>query len=137
MKRRTFIKNAAIAMSAAVTVPELLSATENKAALQTEGGDGSDFKIVSDEVRDNVRYVTATPSSMVCSSRIDIEIDLATQTIRNCRFTRGCPGNALGLCSVIKGMKTEDVIARLLGTPCGKKSTSCPDQLARILSSLR
>ena len=30
-------------------------------------------------------------------------------------------------------MKPEDVIARLEGTTCGFKPTSCPDQLAQAL----
>ena len=35
---------------------------------------GEDFVIVKDEVVDGVRYVTATPSAIVCSKQIDIEI---------------------------------------------------------------
>ena len=33
----------------------------------------------------------------------------------------------------VKGMKVEDVIAKLEGTTCGFKDTSCPDQLAKAL----
>ena len=38
-----------------------------------------------------------------------------------------------GICSLIKGQKAEDVIARLKGIECGSKGTSCPDQLAIAL----
>lgn len=128
-------------MAAVVVAPAVVSASglssELSSELSGEETDGSDFKIVSDEVKGKVRYVTATPSANVCSNRIDIEIDIETDTIRDCKFTRGCPGNAIGLCSLVKGMKRTEVIARLQGTPCGKKTTSCPDQLARILASLK
>lgn len=138
MERRSFIKNAAMATAAAIVAPSVLSASENPRPYSTDGEQpGSDFKVISDEVRDNVRYVTATPSSVVCSSQIDIEVDLETGTIKNCKFTRGCPGNAVGLCRLIKGMKPAEVSETLLGTPCAKKGTSCPDQLARILASLK
>lgn len=138
MKRRTFIKDAAMATAAAFVAPEILSATESYSPFSADGEQpGGDFKIVSDEVKDNVRYITATPSSIVCSSQIDIEIDLETGKIANCKFTRGCPGNAVGLCRLIKGMKPAEVSETLLGTPCAKKGTSCPDQLARILASLK
>ena len=42
-------------------------------------------------------------------------------------------GNTLGLSNLIKGMKVKDVIGKLKGIPCGFKTTSCPDQLAKAL----
>ena len=42
-------------------------------------------------------------------------------------------GNTLGLSNLIKGMKIKDVIEKLKGIPCGFKTTSCPDQLAKAL----
>ena len=33
----------------------------------------------------------------------------------------------------MKGMEVEEVIRRLEGVRCGRKSTSCPDQLAQAL----
>ena len=33
----------------------------------------------------------------------------------------------------VTGMKAEDVIARLDGTLCGFRNTSCPDQIAQNL----
>lgn len=97
---------------------------------------GSDFQITSDEVKDGVRYVSATPSAKVCSKRIDIQIDVKTATIKHCEFFRGCPGNALGLCSLLEGMKVKDAIAKLRGINCAGRGTSCPDQLARVLEQL-
>lgn len=94
-----------------------------------------DFTIVKDEVIDGVRYVTATPSAKVCSSQIDIQIQ--DGIILSVVYTRGCNGNAKGIGALIKGMSVEEAIRRLDGITCGKRPTSCPDQLARVLKSLK
>ena len=94
----------------------------------------NDYKIVSDEVVDGVRYVTATPSAKVCSKQIDIEIN--DGIIQKVVYTRGCEGNAKGIGALIKDMSVEEAIKRLDGITCGKRGTSCPDQLARILKAL-
>jgi uncharacterized protein (TIGR03905 family) len=93
-----------------------------------------DYQVISDEVRDGVRYVTATPSAKVCSKKIEIEI--VEGIIRKVVYTRGCEGNAKGIGALIKDMSVEEAIRRLEGITCGKRGTSCPDQLARILKSL-
>ena len=97
--------------------------------------EANDFQIVSDEVKDGVRYITAIPSAKVCSNKIEIEI--ADGIIMKVVYTRGCDGNAKGIGALIKGMSVEEAIRRLEGITCGKKTTSCPDQLARILKSLK
>ena len=94
----------------------------------------NDYKIVSDEVVDGVRYMTATPSAKVCSKQIDIEIK--DGIIQKVVYTRGCEGNAKGIGALIKDMSVEEAIRRHDGFTCGKRGTSCPDQLARILKAL-
>ena len=96
---------------------------------------GEDFVIVKDEVVDGVRYVTATPSAIVCSKQIDIEIkdDIILKVV----YTRGCDGNAKGIGALIKDMKVDEAIRRLEGIKCGKRTTSCPDQLAKVLKALK
>lgn len=71
------------------------------------------------------------PSSLVCSSAIDLTVE--DGVIQKIRFTGGCSGNLQGISLLAKGMKIEDVIARLDGVCCGGKQTSCPDQLAKAL----
>ena len=93
-----------------------------------------DYQVISDEVRDGVRYITATPSAKVCSKKIEIEI--VDGIIKKVVYTRGCEGNAKGIGALIKDMSGEEAIRRLEGITCGKRGTSCPDQLARILKSL-
>ncbi len=94
-----------------------------------------DYNIVKDEVVDGVRHIVATPSAKVCSKRIDIEI--REGVIQKVVYTRGCEGNAKGIGALIKDMSVEEAVKRLEGITCGKRGTSCPDQLARILKSLK
>ena len=93
-----------------------------------------DYKIISDETVDGVRYVVAAPSALVCSKQIDIQIK--DGIIQSVVYTRGCDGNAKGIGALIKGMSVEEAIRRLDGITCGKRPTSCPDQLAKILKAL-
>ena len=98
---------------------------------------GDDYKIVKDEVVKGLRYVTATPSAKVCSKQIDIVIDVKTKKIVEGRYYRGCAGNAQGIMALLKGMTTDEAIKRLEGIDCAGRGTSCPDQLARVLKSLK
>lgn len=68
-----------------------------------------------------------------CSTKIDIEIE--GDTIRAVRFTDGCDGNAQGLDRLVAGRPVAEVMGLLRGVTCGKKETSCPDQLARALEA--
>ena len=67
-----------------------------------------------------------------CSRMITVDID-DDGVIRDCSFMAGCPGNTVGVATLVKGMKAEEAISRLKGIKCGMKSTSCPDQLAKAL----
>ena len=96
--------------------------------------DVDDYAIVKDEVVDGIRYVVATPSAKVCSKQIDIEIK--DGIIQKVVYTKGCEGNAKGIGALIKDMTVEEAIKRLDGITCGKRGTSCPDQLAKILKTL-
>ena len=71
----------------------------------------------------------------VCSRQIHVEIDDEGR-IAEVYFVAGCPGNTQGVCSLVKGMKVEEVISRLKGITCGNKTTSCPDQLATMLEKI-
>ena len=93
-----------------------------------------DYKIISDKTVDGVRYVVAAPSALVCSKQIDIQIK--DGIIQSVVYTRGCDGNAKGIGALIKGMSVEEAIRRLEGITCGKRPTSCPDQLAKVLKAL-
>lgn len=67
----------------------------------------------------------------VCSQRIDIDLD--GDTIREVTFTGGCDGNLKAISKLVTGMKVDDVAALLEGNTCGRRSTSCADQMVRAL----
>ena len=138
MDRRNFLRISALATGAAALSQAPLAAAprdefpENKSAATPES-----WTIVSDETSGGVRSIEAIPSAKVCSTKVEIEINTKDRTIKDLHFTRGCAGNAKGLGLLAQGMKVSDVVARLRGVPCGRRGTSCPDQLARILESLK
>lgn len=70
-------------------------------------------------------------TSGTCSQRILFEIE--DGKVMHVQFIGGCNGNLKGIGSLVEGMDVDEVIARLDGTTCGMKPTSCPDQLARAL----
>ena len=70
----------------------------------------------------------------VCSRHMEIDVD--NGIIQAVRVQGGCSGNLQGICSLLKGMKVEDAIARMEGIRCGSKATSCPDQLAHALEEM-
>ena len=55
----------------------------------------------------------------VCSRNIHVEIE--DGIVKNVQFTGGCSGNTQGVAALCKGMKAEDVIARLKDIKCGAK----------------
>ena len=65
----------------------------------------------------------------VCSKKITIEVE--NDVIENVSFLGGCPGNTLGLSSLLKGMSVNDAINKLEGIKCGFRNTSCPNELAK------
>ena len=70
-------------------------------------------------------------TSGTCSQRILFDIE--DGKVKNVQFIGGCNGNLKGIGALVDGMDVHDIIARLEGTTCGGKATSCPDQLARAL----
>ena len=66
-----------------------------------------------------------------CSQHILFEIE--DNKLKNVQFIGGCNGNLKGISSLVEGMDVDLIIARLEGTTCGMKATSCPDQLAQAL----
>ncbi len=78
-------------------------------------------------MKKHIEYKTkGTCSRMIV---LDIEDGIVTE----CAFIGGCAGNTAGVASLVKGMKTDEVVAKLRGIRCGFKPTSCPDQLATAI----
>ena len=70
-----------------------------------------------------------------CSQAIEITVD-DDNRIDSVQFIGGCDGNTKGISSLVRGMKVQDVIAKLRGITCGYKSTGCPDQLSKALEAM-
>lgn len=70
-----------------------------------------------------------------CSQQILFEIE--DNKLTNVQYIGGCNGNLKGISALVEGMNVDEVIARLEGTKCGMKDTSCPDQLARALKEAK
>ena len=70
-----------------------------------------------------------------CSSHIEIEVE--DGIIKEVFYWGGCNGNLQGISRLVKGMKVDDVIAKLEGVRCGNRATSCPDQLCKALRQIQ
>ncbi len=70
-----------------------------------------------------------------CSSCIEIETN--EDIITSVYFWGGCNGNLQGISRLVQGMKISDVFERLEGVKCGRRSTSCPDQLCKALHKMQ
>lgn len=75
------------------------------------------------------------PTCGVCSQAIVIELT-DDNIVSKVEFIGGCQGNTQGVAALAAGMKAEEVIERLSGINCGRKATSCPDQLAKALKNM-
>jgi len=69
----------------------------------------------------------------VCSQLMQIETD--GDKISQVKILGGCDGNLKGISSLVVGMEIKEAISRLEGIRCGRKPTSCPDQLAQALKA--
>lgn len=74
--------------------------------------------------------------SGVCSQQIEFELD-ENDVISSVKFYGGCNGNLKGIAALVEGMKKDEAIKKLEGIKCGFKSTSCPDQFAAALKSVK
>lgn len=53
--------------------------------------------------------------------------------MKNVAFLGGCDGQHKGIAALVEGQKPEEVAKKLKGITCGRRTTSCPDQLALAL----
>ena len=65
------------------------------------------------------------------------EIETENGIIKSANIIGGCSGNLQGISRLVEGMTVDEAIKRMRGIRCGFKSTSCPDQLAIALESVK
>ncbi|MDR2158833.1 MAG: TIGR03905 family TSCPD domain-containing protein [Treponema sp.] len=63
-----------------------------------------------------------------CSKKIHFEIK--DGKIRRVSFEDGCDGNLKAISKLVDGMEAKELVKKLKGNMCGKRGTSCADQLA-------
>ena len=77
-----------------------------------------------------MEYVYKT--QMTCSSEIHFNID--GNVISNISFVGGCNGNLKAISKLVDGWTVGKIEEILRGNTCGRRPTSCADQLARGIS---
>ncbi len=66
-----------------------------------------------------------------CSTKITF--DLEGDTIHNISFTGGCMGNLQTMERLLEGLTIEQIEEKCGGIQCGRRGTSCADQLAQAV----
>lgn len=66
-----------------------------------------------------------------CST--NIKLDIEGNIIRNIEFTGGCNGNLKAIPRLVDGWTAEQIEEKCKGITCGRRPTSCADQLARAV----
>lgn len=64
----------------------------------------------------------------VCA--MEIKFDINGDVITNVRFTGGCNGNLKAVSKLVDGMTVAQITDKLSGNTCGRRPTSCADQLS-------
>ena len=75
------------------------------------------------------RYKT----EMTCST--EITFDLNGDVVTNIAFTGGCNGNLKAISKILDGWTVGQITEKLEGNTCGRRPTSCADQLARAVKA--
>ena len=68
----------------------------------------------------------------VCARHISFDLD-ENKNVHNVQFIGGCDGNLKAISKLVEGMEAKKVIDLLEGNTCGRKTTSCTDQLVKAL----
>ena len=62
-----------------------------------------------------------------------ITFDINDDVITNIEFLGGCDGNLKAVSKLVNGWKVDKIEELLLGNTCGRRPTSCADQLAKAV----
>ena len=76
-----------------------------------------------------MEYIYKTKGTCSTQIKLNIEDDVITDV----SFTGGCNGNLKAISKVVDGMTVEQIEGYFAGNTCGRKSTSCADQLAKVI----
>lgn len=71
--------------------------------------------------------------SRVCPSNIYVAISDDGSTVEDVRFTGGCNGNGKAVARLVRNRPVDEIVDLLAGNECGRRGTSCADQLTIAL----
>lgn len=63
----------------------------------------------------------------------NIKLDIEGNVVRNIVFTGGCNGNLKAIPLLVDGWTVEQIEEKCKGITCGRRPTSCADQLAHAV----
>ena len=66
-----------------------------------------------------------------CSQMISLDID--GNVVHNIQFMGGCNGNLKAIPILVEGWTVDEIEKKLSGITCGRRPTSCGDQLAKAV----
>lgn len=72
-------------------------------------------------------YLTSNTCSQV------ISLDVEDNRIYNIKFMGGCNGNLKAISTLVDGWTVDEIEGKLTGILCGRRPTSCGDQLAKAV----
>ena len=81
-----------------------------------------------------MKMIGYTPSG-VCSKYMEIVVD-DDNIIKEVNITGGCVGNTMAVSKLLVGMSVNRAKDPLSGVPCGKRTTSCPNELSKALQEI-
>lgn len=73
-----------------------------------------------------MEYIYKTENT--CSTEIKVELE--GNVVRNIVFNGGCNGNLKAIPILVDGWTVEQIEEKCKGITCGRRPTSCADQLA-------
>lgn len=76
-----------------------------------------------------MEYIYKTKNTCSTEIKLDINGDVVTNVV----FTGGCNGNLKAIPILVNGMTVEEIENKLSGVTCGRRPTSCGDQLAKAV----
>lgn len=62
-----------------------------------------------------------------------ISLDLDNDKVRNIHFIGGCDGNLKTIPIILEGWSVDQIEEKLSGIQCGRRGTSCADQLSKAV----
>ena len=70
-------------------------------------------------------------TQMTCSQMISFDLD--GDVVSNISFLGGCNGNLKAIPILVDGWTVDQIESKLKGITCGRRPTSCGDQLAKAV----